>query len=100
MENASSTNFCSIVSCEDCKGFYLQYRYVRIHVDNSGLFDTLKVVYEYENYDEEFKDANPLTLKYGLAVLSIIPQDFKLFKNVVENAALEMIEIPSIEKYN
>lgn len=94
----SKSNICSITRCSTCNGFNLQYRYIKLHLDENSLQDTLQILYEYDKQDYVSRDQNPLSLRYGFATLTIIDEDFEQFKTTVEEAALSCIDISAISR--
>ncbi|MFA8344271.1 MAG: hypothetical protein ACEPO8_14960 [Rhodothermaceae bacterium] len=100
MDQINPSNICNISRCGSCDGFNLQYRYVRIHLDENSLQDTLKIVYEYDKQDLFAKAERALSLKYGFVTLTVIEEDFEIFKRAVEEAALNCIDISAISRLN
>jgi len=100
MYQINPSNICNISRCKTCNGFNLNYRYIRIHLDENSLQDTLKIVYEYDRQDLFAKAENSLSLRYGFVTLTIIEEDFQIFKKAVEEAALNCIDISAISGLN
>lgn len=93
----SNENFiCSITKDEQNNGYNLKYKYIQVLLNQSGLEDTLKVLYEYEDNGHIEDPDYPLILRYGFATISINPEDYKTFKKVVEDTTLDSITIPCL----
>lgn len=97
MSNEAKKRVCAISGCKSCEGYNLQYRYLNIHLNEKSLEATLKLLYEYDSFDEQYKKNNLFGIKFGLAFVTVLREDFLEFKNTIENIVLEKMNLPEIK---
>lgn len=99
MDNHKKTKVCAVTNCAQCSGYNLQYRYINIHLNEASLMDTLSLIYEYDQKDEFYKSQNLLSIKFGMAMVTVKYEDFDEFKNEVEAVVLANLVLPDLNLY-
>lgn len=85
---------CSIVRCNDCGVYHLNYRYLRLNLSYENLNSILQALYIHEVKIASNELNLRFKITFGIIKLTVYHTDYKQFKDVIETAVLEETKLP------